>query len=363
MSQGFDFEHLVELCRQTHEETRQSATRAVDHSLVVRNWLFGWYIVEFENGGADRSELYGKELIARLSNKLKAVGLKGCSPTNLRKFREFYQGYPEIQQTLSVNSVLAHTGIAASVFSAIGKRFPLGWSHYVTLLTIDNPDARRFYEIEASESDWSVRELERQIASSLYERLALSRDKEEVRRLAHEGQVVEKASDLIKNPLVLEFLGLEEKPAYSETELETAIIDRLQHFLLELGKGFLFETRQKRFTFDNRHFFVDLVFYNRLLRCYVLIDLKRGELTHQDLGQMQMYVNYFDRYVKTKDELPTVGILLCDSKSDAVVELTLPRDANIYASQYKLYLPSKQELAAQLESVHRELENRKGNGK
>ena len=133
MSQGFDFEHLVELCRQTHEETRQSATRAVDHSLVVRNWLFGWYIVEFENGGADRSELYGKELIARLSNKLKAVGLKGCSPTNLRKFREFYQGYPEIQQTLSVNSVLAPTGIAATGFSAIGKRFPLGWSHYVTL--------------------------------------------------------------------------------------------------------------------------------------------------------------------------------------------------------------------------------------
>ena len=362
MSQGFDFEHLVELCRQTHEETRQSAARAVDHSLVVRNWLFGWYIVEFENGGADRSELYGKELIARLSNKLKASGLKGCSPTNLRKFREFYQGYPEIQQTLSVNSVLAPTGIAASGFSAIGKRFSLGWSHYVTLLTIDNPDARRFYEIEAAESDWSVRELERQIASSLYERLALSRDKEEVRRLAHEGQVVEKASDLIKNPLVLEFLGLEEKPAYSETELETAIIDRLQHFLLELGKGFLFEARQKRFTFDNRHFFVDLVFYNRLLRCYVLIDLKRGELTHQDLGQMQMYVNYFDRYVKTEDELPTVGIVLCDSKSDAVVELTLPRDANIYASQYELYLPSKQELAAQLESVHRELENRKGNG-
>ncbi len=362
MSQEFDFEQLVELCRQTHEETRQSAARAVDHSLVVRNWLFGWYIVEFEHGGADRSELYGKELIARLSNKLKASGLKGCSPTNLRKFREFYQGYPEIQQTLSVNSVLVPTGIAATVFSAIEKRFSLGWSHYVTLLTIDNPDARRFYEIEAAESDWSVRELERQIASSLYERLALSRNKGDVRRLAREGQVVEKASDLIKNPLVLEFLGLEEKPTYSETELETAIIDRLQHFLLELGKGFLFEARQKRFTFDNRHFFVDLVFYNRLLRCYVLIDLKRGELTHQDLGQMQMYVNYFDRYVKTEGELPTVGIVLCDSKSDAVVELTLPQDANIYASKYELYLPSKQELAAQLESVHRELDNRKGNG-
>ena len=170
--------------------------------------------------------------------------------------------------------------------------------------------------------------------------------------------MVEQAADLIKNPLVLEFLGLEEKPAYSESELETAIIDRLQQFLLELGKGFLFEARQKRFTFDNKHFFVDLVFYNRLLRCYVLIDLKRGEITHQDLGQMQMYVNYFDRYMKTDEELPTVGILLCGSKNDAVVELTLPEDANIYASKYQLYLPSKQELTAQLESIQKQLGNR-----
>ena len=172
--------------------------------------------------------------------------------------------------------------------------------------------------------------------------------------------MVEQAADLIKNPLVLEFLGLEEKPAYSESELETAIIDRLQQFLLELGKGFLFEARQKRFTFDNKHFFVDLVFYNRLLRCYVLIDLKRAEMTHQDLGQMQMYVNYFDRYVKTEDELPTVGILLCGSKNDAVVELTLPEDANIYASQYQLYLPSKQELTTQLESIQKQLGNWEG---
>ena len=200
-----------------------------------------------------------------------------------------------------------------------------------------------------------MRELDRQIASSLYERLALSRDEQEVRRLAREGQVVEKASDLIKDPVVLEFLGLEERPNYSETELETAIINRLQTFLLEMGKGFLFEARQKRFSFDNRHFFVDLVFYNRLLRCYVLLDLKRGEITHQDLGQMQMYVNYFDRHVKTGDELPTVGILLCDDKSDALVELTLPKEANIYASKYQLYLPTKRELAAELESVLKEL--------
>ena len=189
-------------------------------------------------------------------------------------------------------------------------------------------------------------------------RLALSRDEYEVRRLAREGQVVEKASDLIKDPMVLEFLGLEGNPVQAESDLETAIIDRLQQFLLELGKGFLFEARQKRFSFDDSHFFVDLVFYNRLLRCYVLIDVKRGELTHQDLGEMQMQVNYFDRYVRINDELPTVGILLCDDKNDAVVELTLPEDANIYASKYQLYLPSKEELADQVARVRREIGGR-----
>ena len=234
-------------------------------------------------------------------------------------------------------------------------RFTLGWSHYVTLLTISDPEERRFYGIEAVGNDWSVRELERQIASSLYERLALSRDKEEIRRLSREGQVVEKAVDIIKNPLVLEFLGLEERPSYSEHELESAIIDRLEHFLLELGKGFLFEARQKRFTFDNDHFYVDLVFYNRLLRCYVLIDLKRDKLTHHDLGQMQMYVNYFDRHMKTEDELPTVGIILCHRGNEALVELTLPNEANIYAPKYQLYLPSKQELKEQLERIQVEL--------
>ena len=189
-------------------------------------------------------------------------------------------------------------------------------------------------------------------------RLALNRDEYEVRRLAREGRGVENTSDLIADPRVLEFLGLQARPAYSESDLEAAIIDRLQQFLLELGKGFLFEARQKRFSFDDSHFFVDLVFYNRLLRCHVLIDLKTGKLTHQDLGQMHMYVNYFDRYVKIDGELPTVGILLCDDKNDAVVELTLPEDANIYASKYQLYLPSREELADQVARVRREIGGR-----
>ena len=369
MSQKFDFENLVELCRRAHEETRHSAARAIDHSLVARNWLFGRYIVEYEQHGADRAE-YGSQLLAKIASRLQRIGIKGSSVTRLKLYRRFYQKQKEIGPTVSdqLASLASVDGTPAirptasdesipleNTIVLLKDRFSLGWSHYVTLLTIDNPEERRFYELEAAGNGWSVRELERQINSSLYERLALSRDKEEVSRLASEGQVVEKASDLIKNPLVLEFLGLEEKPGYSESELETAIIDRLQHFLLELGKGFLFEARQKRFTFDNSHFRVDLVFYNRLLRCYVLIDLKRGELTHQDLGQMQMYVNYFDRYVKADDELPTIGIVLCGRKNDAVVELTLPEEANIYASKYQLYLPSKQELVAQLESIQREL--------
>jgi predicted nuclease of restriction endonuclease-like (RecB) superfamily len=227
-------------------------------------------------------------------------------------------------------------------------QFALGWSHYVVLLTLGNPDERRFYELEATTGAWSVRELERQIGSGLYERLALSRDKDEIRKLSQQGLAVEKPADIIKSPYILEFLDLAGQPHYSEHELETAIIDKLEHFLLELGKGFLFEARQKRFTFDNDHFYVDLVFYNRLLRCYVLIDLKVDKLTHQDLGQMQMYVNYFDRHVRTPSEAPTIGILLCHRKNDALVELTLPENSNSYASQYQLYLPSKEELREKL---------------
>lgn len=191
--------------------------------------------------------------------------------------------------------------------------------------------------------------MQRQYSSSLYERLALSRNKDEVMRLSHEGQTINKPDDIIKNPLTLEFLGLKPDASYSETKLENAIIDKMQHFLLELGKGFLFEARQKRFTFEEENFYVDLVFYNRLLQCYVLIDLKVGKLTHQDLGQMQMYVNYYDRYVKQDFEKPTIGILLCKEKKDALVELTLPKDSNIYAQQYALYLPDKKLLQNKLQ--------------
>jgi predicted nuclease of restriction endonuclease-like (RecB) superfamily len=219
---------------------------------------------------------------------------------------------------------------------------------------------RHFYEIEAASENWGIRELARQYNSSLYERLALSRNKDKIMELTKEGQIVENPRDIFKSPYVLEFTGLEQRSEYSESELEQALIDNLQKFLLELGKGFLFEARQKRFSFDEKSFYVDLVFYNRLLQCYVLIDLKTGELKHQDLGQMLMYVNYFDRYVKKDFEKPTIGILLCNQKDDKIVELTLPENTNIYASDYTLYLPDKALLQRKLTEWVEEFEDEHG---
>lgn len=215
---------------------------------------------------------------------------------------------------------------------------------------------RHFYEIEAARNNWSLREMNRQYDSGLYERLALSRDKKGIRRLSEKGQLIEKASDAVKDPYVLEFLGLEEKSSYSESDLEMHLIDNLQNFLLELGTGYTFVARQKRFTFHEDHFRVDLVFYNRLMQCFVLFDLKIGKLKHQDLGQMQMYVNYYDRYEKQDYENPTIGVLLCQDKDDAMVDLTLPKDSNIYASKYQLYLPDKEQLKKKMEQWTKELE-------
>ena len=272
MSQLYDFEGLVKLCSNTHLTLQAQAGRIIDNHLAVRNWLFGYYIVEYEQLGADRA-VYGQRLIHQLSEVLTRNLGKGFGQRSLELARRFYLAYRQIlsvspiPQTLSAESITAFSPAAASeIFQAL----PLGWSHYVTLLGIDNLSERKFYEIETRANNWSVRELERQIESSLYERLALSRNKEDIWRLAQEGQVVEKATDLFKNPLVLEFLGLAEKADFTEDGLEKGIISHLQTFLLELGKGFLFEARQKRLSFDNEHFYVDLVFYNRLLRCYVL---------------------------------------------------------------------------------------------
>lgn len=322
------------------EQARKRVVTAANIAEVYTKYHIGQYIVEYEQKGNIRAQ-YGKQVLKRLSEKLTARFGAGWSYANMKNIRQFYviyserltSGYPFGKQ--KANQQLANYNDSSE------NGFMLSWSHYLILMRLENPEARSFYEIECTQQQWSKRQLSRQIGSCLFERLALSRDKDEVMRLAREGQAIEKPSDLIKDPITLEFLGLKPDAAYSESKLENAIIDKMQQFLLELGKGFLFEARQKRFTFDEEHFYVDLVFYNRLLQCYVLIDLKTDKLSHQDLGQMQMYVNYYDRHVKQDFEKPTVGILLCESKNDALIELTLPKEANIYAAAYELYLPDK----------------------
>lgn len=349
---------LYERVRDLVVTARQTVARGVDLVQVRTNFEIGRHIVEFEQQGEARAS-YGKAVLKALAEQLTLEFGSGFSETNLKLMRQFYllngdrigQTVSDFSVPMAIRQTLPDELPASNqVATPVDKRpFSLSWSHYVFLLGVKNPDERSFYEIEATGQGWTLRELKRQFDTSLYERLALSRDQDGIRQLAAQGQIVNQAKDLLKEPLVLEFLGLAEQARYSESDLETAIVSQVEHFLLELGKGFLFEARQKRFTFDDDHFFVDLVFYNRLLRCYVLIDLKLGKLTHQDLGQMQMYINYFDRHVKTEAENATIGIVLCKRKHEALVEITLPKDANIHAREYQLYLPSKEELQQKLQ--------------
>lgn len=336
------------------ESARNTVARGVDLVQVHTNFEIGRHIVEFEQQGVQRAH-YGDALLSLLADGLTAEFGKGFGRSNIAYCRSFYLAYRERVPIVHTASGRLATQVGTVPFQIVQtvsgqseRPFTLSWSHYVFLLGIKKSEERSFYEIESTNQNWTLRELRRQFQSGLYERLALSRDQDGIRQLAQQGQLVSSASDLLKEPLVLEFLGLSEQARFSESDLEAAIINQIEHFLLELGKGFLFEARQKRFTFDDDHFFVDLVFYNRLLRCYVLIDLKLGKLTHQDLGQMQMYVNYFDRHVKTDAEAATVGIVLCKKKHEALVEITLPKDANIHAREYQLYLPSKEELQLKL---------------
>ena len=311
---------IVELLK----NARQSVVRAVNQTMVLTYFEIGRMIVEEQQNGKERAK-YGKELIDELSNTLTKEFGKGFSSTNLKQMRQFYLSYSK-GQTLS-------------------DEFKLSWSHYLTLMRIDDEAERSFYEIESAKNNWSVRELQRQYDSALYTRLAISRDKDKLKELSEKGLVLQEPKDAIKDPYILEFIGLPEKSAYSESQLEEELINKLEHFLLELGNGFTFVARQKRITFDDKHFRVDLVFYNRIIKSFVLIDLKIGEIKHQDIEQMQMYVNYYDREIKLKDENKTIGIVLCKNKSESVVEYTLPEDnKQIFASKYKTVLPSKDEL-------------------
>ncbi|MFZ6665985.1 PDDEXK nuclease domain-containing protein [Peijinzhouia sedimentorum] len=306
------------------KQAKSSVVRNINLTMIRTYFEIGKLIVEEEQNGKDRAE-YGKQLIEELSLRLNKEFGKGFSATNLKQMRSFYQIYSK-GQTLS-------------------DEFALSWSHYLKLMRIDDEKERRFYEIESVKNNWSLRELQRQYDSALYARLALSKDKDKILELSQKGLVIEHPKDAVKDPYVLEFIGLPEHSVYSESQLEQKLIDKLEHFLLELGTGFTFVARQKRITFDEKHFRIDLVFYNRILKCFVLIDLKIGGLTHQDLGQMQMYVNYYDREMRLPDENKTIGIVLCQNKSQAVVEYTLPENnEQIFASKYQTVLPSKEDL-------------------
>ena len=303
-------------------QAKQRVLQAVNVTMVHTYYDIGRMIFEDEQKGQVRAE-YGQKIIPALSIQLTKEFGHGFSIRNLEQMRQFYLIYSKAQ--------------------TVSAEFNLSWSHYVFLMRLTNIDERQFYEIEAYQNHWSLRELKRQFDTGLFQRLLLSKNKDKIQLLAKQGQLVQKPEDVIKDPYILEFLGFDEKAEYSESELEQKIIDKLESFLLELGKGYTFVARQKRITLDENHFYIDLVFYNRLLKAFVLVDLKIGSLKHQDLGQMMMYVNYYDRFEKTEDENKTIGIILCRDKNNALVEVTLPEEnRQIFASQYQTVLPSKE---------------------
>ncbi|MFV8356304.1 PDDEXK nuclease domain-containing protein [Flavobacterium sp. XS1P32] len=312
--------------------SKDKAIRAVDTERTLMYWHIGQRIFEEEQNGKDRAD-YGTYLIKFLSQQLQPEYGSGFSVRQLERYRQFYRIFP--------------------IASAL--RTQLSWTQYKLLLAIDNQYKREFYIAESVKNNWTSRQLERQINSSLYERLLMSNDKESVLAVAKNEKLPSDAKEIIKDPMYLEFLGLKREAAYYERDLESAIITHLQDFLLELGNGFSFVARQKRIHIDGDEFFTDLVFYNRILQCFVIVEIKTDKLTHQDIGQLQMYVNYYDRVEKLPRENPTIGILLCANKNDGVVKFTLPEnERNIVASQYRLYLPTEQQL---LEAVKIELEN------
>ena len=347
--------------RRILESARTTAARSVDTTQVMANWLIGREIVEEEQKGERRAE-YGEQLLSELSVRLTAEYGKGYSVDNLEYFRRLFLEYPDLLvsgksdalRRISVEPVITDAAPRKSMEVETwqpGRLHPnLSWTHYRTLLRTDEAGARAFYEIEAIQNCWSTRELERQINSLLYERLALSKDKKGLMRLATKGHEIRRPVDVFKDPVVMEFLGLPDTPRLVESTLQEALLNNLQTFLLELGKGFAFVARQHRLTLDGDHFYVDLVFYHAILKCYVLIDLKVGKLTHQDLGQLQLYVNYFDRERLTAGDNPTLGLILCTDKNEAVVRYTLGEELKkqIFTSRYKLHLPTEAELKAEI---------------
>ncbi|MBI4722659.1 MAG: DUF1016 domain-containing protein [Candidatus Stahlbacteria bacterium] len=363
-----NYTNLFDRVAEILAEAKTNVIREINKAQVLAYWEIGKEIVEFEQKGKVRAE-YGGELIKKLSNDLTKKFGRGFSEINIRNMRRLYLEFPtQIQQTPSVKSQKSQTLSAESkrkqktkslswkseISQTLSAKFEpmLFWSHYCELLKAEEPLARSFYEQEAIQNNWSVRELKRQINSMLFERLVLSKNTKAVMKMAEKGQVIEKPEDAIKDPYILEFLNLKEEISYTESQLEQALIDKLQYFLLELGQGFTFVARQKRITIANRHYHIDLVFYNRLLKCFVLIDLKTGELDHADIGQMNFYINYFKENEKQENENDPIGLILCAKKDDIFAKYVLGGlDNKVFASKYKLTLPSEKELRLKLKSI------------
>lgn len=324
-------QELIQQIQSIISSAKERAIRSVDTERVLMYWQIGKVIFEEEQQGKERAG-YGEFLIKSLANELEPQFGSAFSFRQLNWFRQFYREFP--------------------IMNALRSQFT--WTHYRTLIRIENQDKRDFYMAEAAKNNWTARQLERQLNSQLFERLLMSNDVQSVLAVAREEKLPSDAKEIIKDPMVLEFLGLKREAAYYEKDLEIAIINHLQDFLLEIGNGFSFGGRQKRIHIDGDEFFIDLVFYNRLLQCFVLFEIKTSKLTHQDIGQLQMYVNYYDRFEKQDFENPTIGILLCADKNDAVVKITLPSDnKTIIASKYQLYLPTEQQL---IDEVRKEIE-------
>ena len=331
MDKQININSLYQEVRQIIDNARSNAVRSVDFCRVQMYWNIGRRIVEEEQQGKERAD-YGAYMLKNLAKALEPEYGSGFSVRQLEMCRKFYRLYP--------------------ITNALRSQF--NWTQYRLLISISDSDKREYYELEAANNGWTARQLERQINSQLYERLLLSNDKESVLAVARKERMPELPQEIIKDPMILEFLGLERKPSYYEKDLEQALITHLQKFLLELGNGFTFVARQKRILIEDDEYFADLVFYNRLVRCFVVIELKTTKLTHQDIGQLQMYVNYYDRMEKTAEENPTIGILLCSAKNDTAVKMTLPEDnQTILASQYQLYLPTQEQLKQEIDEVMR----------
>jgi len=323
--------NIIQQIQSILANAKEKAIRSVDTERVLMYWQIGKVIFEEEQAGKDRAD-YGKFLIKSISNEFQSQFGSGFTVRQLELNRQFYR-------TFSNTNAL---------------RSQLSWTHYRTLIRIDNQDKREFYLAETTKNNWTARQMERQINSQLFERLLMSNDLQAVLEVARDEKAPSQAKEIIKDPMVLEFLGLKREAAYYEKDLETAIITHLQDFLLEIGNGFSFVARQKRIHIEGDEFFIDLVFYNRLLQCFVLIEIKTDKLTHQDIGQLQMYVNYYDRFEKQEHENPSIGILLCADKNDAVVKITLPENnTTIITSKYQLYLPTEQQL---IDEVMKEIE-------